>query len=207
MRLALTIALFFAVSAAQAQEQCTKITVDSVRLACYDALFRGAEDQLVTTSEEKPIPSRGLISVWNVRTEKSRMTDQTDVYLSVESDEPVYCSWGVSPVRLLLRCKENRTNVLLITSCHVTSGHGGYGRVTYRVDDRKSMTRNFEESTDNRSLGLWSFGRARPFIGDLMDGKELLIRFTPFGESPKETTFSIHGLEDAIEPLRGACGW
>jgi len=185
-------------AAAQDLASCAAIETDLDRLACYDRL---AGREPVVEQAAGPGP-------WSVRIEKSEFKDTTDVYLSVETAEALSCGmFDRSPARLLLRCQENTTAALLITSCHVASGFGGYGRVEYRVDDQPSRTLNFEESTDNRALGLWSGGSAIPFIRQLSGGSQLLMRFTPFNESPVTARFDIRGLDQALAPLRAACNW
>jgi type VI secretion system protein VasI len=187
----------------QAQEQCVLIDDNTERLACYDNVFSKNAD-----SNNAPTIAPSPKSDWNVRLDTSDMTDQTNVYLTVTSKEPVQCTWQTEYVRLILRCMENTTAVVLATPCHVTSSnYDTYGDVTYRVDSRKAKTRGFEESTNNRSLGLWNFRKSRPFIEELYNGETLLMRFTPFSENAKEVAFDISGLEDAIKPLRESCGW
>jgi type VI secretion system protein VasI len=102
---------------------------------------------------------------------------------------------------------ENTTAAMIVTSCHMASGFQGYGDVEYRIDDNPARTLSFEASTDNSALGLWSGGEAIPFIKALAGGKTLIMRFTPFNESPTTARFDISGLEAELEPLRAACGW
>lgn len=87
------------------------------------------------------------------------------------------------------------------------SDNRGGGRVDYRIDDNPADYRSMEESSDNKALGLWSGGRSIPFIKSLFGGETIFMRASPFNESPVEMTFNISGLEEAIEPLREACGW
>ncbi|WP_457650856.1 type VI secretion system-associated protein TagO [Profundibacter sp.] len=180
-------------------QECITIDNDLDRLACYDkASGRTPITETVTPNDGK----------WNVRIERSEFKDTKDVYLSLDSNEPVQCRFGsAETVTLLLRCSENTTSIFFSTPCHVTSGYGGYGNVEYRVDDKPAGKRGFQESTDNRALGLWRGGSSIPFIKKLFGGKELLIRFTPYGESPKTASFAIVGIDDAIKPLREACHW
>lgn len=178
---------------------CAKITADLDRLACYDAATGVTPKATVVESASK----------WTVRVEKSDFEDTTDVYLSLQSDEPLTCGRFSSPQRaqLLLRCMENTTVVYIGTNCHLTSGHGGYGNVDVRIDDEKAFTVSMQDSTDNRALGLWSGGRSIPFIKRLIGKDRMIVRFTPFSESPTTASFSISGLAEDITPLRSACKW
>ncbi len=146
---------------------------------------------------------------WQVRTEVSQLTDQTNVFLYVKSDETVNCGWNRSDkVTLWVRCVENKTAIIFQTGCHMTSSkYNNYGDVTYRVDGQKARTVGFTESTNNRSLGLWRGGRSIPEIKRLFGGKTLIARMTPYSENSFTATFNITGLEEAIGPLRKACHW
>lgn len=201
MRLRLTLtALFLSASPvfAAVTDACLVIENDMDRLSCYDrALGREA---VQTETDAK--------SVWSVRTETSDFKDTTDVYLSVESDEPVRCGFsGTRRLTLFLRCVENTTALIIGTHCHVASGFHGYGQVEYRIDRKPAVKRNFTDSTNNRSLGLWNGGKSIPVIKSLFGGTSLLVRFTPFNENPVSARFDISGLEQAIAPLRQNCNW
>lgn len=181
--------------------ECVFIDTDLDRLACYDRVAGRS-----TTPKQADTPPDG--GAWLVRLDKSEFKDTTDVYMSVESDEELPCGmFDRSKATLLIRCKENTTSLFISTSCHLTSGHGGYGRVEYRIDDRKSVTRSFTDSTNNRALGLWNGGSSIPMIKQMLDGETLLTRFTPFNESAVTARFQIKGLNTAIAPLREACHW
>lgn len=152
---------------------------------------------------------RQITKNWSLLTRKSKMTDDTNIFLSVESNETAQCNFNTSneKVTLVLRCLENTTTAYIQTPCHVASGFQGYGNVTYRVDKNTSKTKQFAASTSNDALGLWSYRKSRPFIDEIFGGKSLLMRFTPFGESAHEVSFDITGIEEEIQPLREACGW
>lgn len=198
LSIALSVAIACSTSVA-AQEDCAGIDADLDRLACYDR-----------ASGRTPVVTQARTEgSWRVRSEKSEFKDTTDWFLSLESDEPLRCNMFGQHERatLIIRCMENTTSAYITTACHLTSGHGGYGNVEYRVDDAPTRTEAFDASTDNKALGLWSGGAAIPFVKRLMDGDELLTRFTPFGESPVSARFDIAGLQSALAPLREACGW
>lgn len=175
---------------------CAEITSDDARLLCYDVLFR--------TTLNSQIPEME----WVVDIQTSQMTDEETVSLIVVSNESVDCSFGrQSRTSLILRCLENTTSAIFHTQCHMASGHGGYGNVTYRVGDNAPETREFEASTNNRALGLWRGAQSIPFIQDLLGQDRLLVRMTPYGSNPIEVSFNITGIDEEIVPLREACNW
>lgn len=180
------------------QDDCSQVAGAEARLACYDAV----------SSNEVAGASNGMSQnmSWHIEREENALTDLTDIYLSVSADETMQCGYErVRPV-LYLRCMDNTTAALLVTKCFM-SDIQGYGKVDYRVDQRRMQTRYFSESTDNMALGLFSWQSSMPFIRDLMDGSKLIAQFTPYNDSPKQVSFDISGVNHALRPLRQACGW
>lgn len=177
---------------------CRSIENDLDRLSCYDRISG-------RTPTKEALPTS---SAWNVDVETSEMTDDTNVFISVASDEAVDCGWSTQKTTLMLRCMENTTSAYFVTGCHMTSSrYNSYGDVTYRLDDKNSKTLSFDESTNNRSLGLWRGNQAIPFIKSLLGHDRLLVRMTPFSENSFTVSFNISGLENVIHPLREACHW
>lgn len=184
-----------------AQDQsCREIDADLDRLACYDRVSgRTPKTSSVATESE-----------WIVNVKASEMTDQKTVTMALYSEEPVTCSSYETPDKpvLIIRCLENTTSIYIATDCHLTSSsYNNSGDVTYRLDDTPSKTRGFFESNGNDSLGLWTGGRAIPFIKGMFGHNSMLTRFVPYSENAVTPRFNISGLEEAIEPLREACHW
>lgn len=179
--------------------ECAAIKNDLDRLACYDR-------EVGRTPVAQALPSKGK---WIVRSEKSVLDDREQVFLSVASDGPVNCGWNRNaPIDLMVRCMDNTTSLIISTGCHMTSSrYNDYGHVTYRLDSDQARTVEMNESTNNRSLGLWSGGRSIPVIKQMFGKSKMIVRMTPFGESPFTATFPIGGLEEVIAPLRKACNW
>lgn len=181
-----------------ASEDCSRIADTEDRLACYD---RGASKADPEGSEKL---SKNMS--WHIEREQNDLTDLTDIYLSVSANEPMQCGYERVRPKLYLRCMDNTTAVLLATNCFMADIQG-YGKIRYRVDQQKMRTRRFTESTDNMALGLFNWKRSTPFLRDLMGGDKLIMEFTPFNDSPKQVSFDIYGVENALKPLRQACGW
>jgi type VI secretion system protein VasI len=185
-------------NAASAQDvsHCVDISNPDDRLNCFDAAF-------VTKEVKTPVKSD-----WKVSVETSKLDDTTSVYMSVQSDEPVTNQYNQSKSgMLMLRCKENTTSAFLTFGGHFMADIQGRGRVDYRIDDDEPGKIGMDVSTDNQALGLWNGGRSIGFIRRLKGGDKLLVRATPFNDSPVEMTFTISGLDNQIEPLSTACGW
>lgn len=190
---------FSITSALAAGEDCIKVEKELDRLACYDAALGRTPKVTV-----EPV----VAGSWKVQTSKSKMTDQTDVYLQVLSNEVINCGWNRGArIELYLRCSESTTALMFATGCHMASGHGGFDRIEYRLDKDKARTVRGDASTDNKALGLWTGAKAIPVIKQMLGKSEVVVRMTPYSESPFTATFNVAGLEKAIEPLRKECGW
>ena len=185
---------------AATMEDCAKIDSDLDRLGCYD---EASGREPATRSAKSPS------SAWRLATETSPLTDERNVFLTVESDEPVRCNWNQNDhVQLHVRCVENRTAILFATPCHMTSSdYNDYGHVEVRLDRDKAMTWRMDESTNNRALGLWNGGQSIPQIKKMFGKSRMIARMTPFNQNAFTVSFDISGLEEAMGPLREACHW
>lgn len=160
------------------------------------------------SSIESPVLAPDL-GKWHVSAKTSPMDDSKTVMAILVSNEQIPGMYGGPSgcAGLMIRCMENTTAVLFDANYHFLVDHQGYGRVEFRVDDKKASHVNTEVSTDNMSLGLWSGKRAIPFIKGLFGGEKLTVRITPFNESPLTITYNIGQVEAAMKDLRAACKW
>ena len=185
------------VTLSAAPEDCAKIADTVDRLACYDDIFGVAASRPAQT-----------LSKWRKEIRENPMTDERDVFLSLESEDTISGRFSASGHgRIYLRCMENTTAIQFAVGDHFLADIQGYGRVEYRLDDSPMRKRNFTESTDNSTLGLWNGSRAIPFIKEMLGHERMIVRITPFNESPRMMTFSIAGLDADIGDLRDTCGW
>lgn len=145
---------------------------------------------------------------WVVTEDKSALDDSTTVVLSLNSRESINGQFGpAGPAMLVLRCFENTTVLYLWLNNLFLSDIQGFGIVSYRIDDGKASELRMKQSTDNKALGLWSGSVSIPIIKKLIEGRSIVMRATPFNESPIEFSFDLLGLGTAITPLREACNW
>jgi type VI secretion system protein VasI len=188
-------------SAHAAPADCIKIENELDRLACYDK-DAGRASKVSTISASSGSP-------WSVKQETSKLTDQTTVIMSINSDEGVNCGWNKgSHISLVTRCMEGKTVLYFDTGCHMTSSeYSSYGNITYRLDSENALTVKGDASTDHKALGLWNAGKSIPVIKRMLGKSRMLVRMMAYGESPFTATFNISKLEDSIKPLRQACKW
>lgn len=192
-------AAYLMMSASEAYANCVLVESDLDRLACYDK-----EAGRAPKVEALPVATGN----WTVQKETSKLTDQDTVVVMLKSDETINCGWNRGKqISLVARCMEDKTVIYFGTDCHMASGHGGYGEITYRIDTEKARKVEGDASTDNKALGLWSGGQAIPVLKQMIGKSQMVVRMTPFSESPFTATFDIRGLDSAIKPLRDACRW
>lgn len=195
MRILSTILLASLGSASCAADDCVTIGDDAKRLACYDMKHR-------------PVSTIEQASSWEVRESVSKIDDSKTVVLRTTSKEAVPKQFGGSDTAdLYIRCSENATSLYFVLAGHFLADSEEYGQVTYRVDNQKARTYSFSSSTDNKGLGQWSGQYAIPVVKHLFDAQQVIVRITPYNESPVTVTFPISGLRQAIAPLQAACKW
>lgn len=182
-------------STAFSAEECTSLSDNQKRLACYDMKY-------------KPVETTEIAGKWLVSKEVSKLDDSQSVYLQVRSNEKIIKrSGGSDTATLMIGCRERKTSLIIILAGEFLADVGGFGSVTYRIDNQKAKTQSFSASTDHEALGLWSGGESIPLIKALFDHNVMIVRATPYNQSPETLTFPISGLKSVIDPLRKACGW
>jgi type VI secretion system protein VasI len=123
----------------------------------------------------------------------------------LKSSQPIMGRYGTPQhVLLLIRCKENETELYFHFADDFMRDIQGGSEITYRLDKLPAGKGYFSESTNHESL----FARAAiPFIKTLLGHERLFIRATPYNDNNIQAEFEIAGLGDAIKPLREACRW
>lgn len=79
--------------------------------------------------------------------------------------------------------------------------------MTYRLDKEKAKTIPMEVSNGHKAIGLWSGSKSIPLIKEMFGHDKMIVQITPYQKGPVTMEFTIKGLEEAIKPLREACGW
>ncbi|MCC7018122.1 MAG: hypothetical protein IT332_00110 [Ardenticatenales bacterium] len=80
----------------------------------------------------------------------------------------------------------------------------GQHTVQIRLDDDPAQEITAREATESETL-MFLDGQA--FASSLLGRKKMVFGFTPFEAPPAVATFNLTGIDNAITPLREACGW
>jgi type VI secretion system protein VasI len=198
-----------------ALKTCAAQDAAAARRQCLDDLlvrfgYRSAPPQAATADPEPVVASRrpsGSYKAWLYRTETSRVDDSTSIILLLSAKDLARDRVGRTfRFELSIRCAEGTTAFAIDFDGLVVSAQSA-AEVTWRVDSRPPGAMAMQRSEDNRALGLWSTESAVPFIQNLFGGQTLVIRVNPLSGTQMVSEFPIAGIEEAIVPLRQACGW
>ena len=198
-----------------ALKACAAQDAAAARRQCLDDLlvrfgYRTAPPPAAASTELTPPggsrrPS-GSFRAWSYRTETSRVDDSTTIILLLPARDLARDRVGRTfRFELSIRCAEGTMSFGIDFDGLVVSAQAA-AAVTWRVDDRSPGTMAMQRSSDSRTLGL-SGASAIPFIETLFGGQTLVIQANPLSGSQMVAEFPIAGIEEAIVPLREACGW
>ena len=175
--------------------KCVGKEGDASRLICYDDLAK-------SMGVDKPKISTTAKGKWEVSESTSPIDDSVTVVVKLYASDNILNAYGQFTIpTLILRCSENKTNAYV--NWDMFLGMDSI-KVLSRIDKQKAKTRSWYISTDNKAVFA---PKNISFIKSLFGHDKLLQQLTPYGESPKITSFEIGGLKEAIKPLRKACGW
>lgn len=178
--------------------QCAEIENALERGQCYDALVERLE---LAPKAQHSRPS----GHWKQRVDKSKFDDSKSVYLHVDADEEIQIGrYDVVQPILLMRCHENTTAIFISFDHFLGSDDIA---IEYRIDREKTRSAVWYISSNHNSIGLWRGRTSIPFIRRLFGKDRILIRLTPYGDSPVTASFTVTGLRSAIGELAEACRW
>jgi type VI secretion system protein VasI len=133
---------------------------------------------------------------------RSKLDDSENVYLQLKADDPIQTPFkGLFYPELLIRCRENKTSMVVNFNMFLSNDDL---KVTYRID--KERARNVWWNTTTNFDALYVLNPIS-LIRKLKDEDQIYIQVTPYGQSPIDTTFYVHGLFNAIKPIQEACEW
>jgi type VI secretion system protein VasI len=150
---------------------------------------------------------------WQVTEEQSPMDDSRTVVLTLEADDEARGPLGAVRPSLIVRCKENKTQVYVATGMAASvESYGEYSivpddshTVRLRFDDAVASTEYWYESTDHKAL--FAARDSIEFAKKISEVVVLTFQFTPFDASPQAARFDVRGLDPHLHKVAEACGW
>ncbi|MBK5072236.1 type VI secretion protein [Budviciaceae bacterium CWB-B4] len=177
--------------------KCKGLSDKEQRLSCFDELFKDKE------LAPSPAINKGN---WMITQKVSPIDDSKNVVISLYADRPIETkSNGKSMPLLTIRCAEKKTSFYVYWDTYLGSKSL---EVTHRLDSDKALTERWDISTDNKAVFYsdWN-GGAKAIIKQLNGKDKLFMQLTPYGSSPVSAIFYLNGMDNALKPVRDACGW
>ena len=134
---------------------------------------------------------------WILKTETSPIDDSRTYILRRDAEEEIGRGFFASTPTLIIRHKEGSLE-LYITIGQYLGSDGTL--VTSRLGSSPAQESEWSTSTDGKAIFYPS--NVDAFVRQLMENNKLVIRVTPYGESPVTTSFNLSGLTKAIEPMK-----
>ena len=143
---------------------------------------------------------------WNVTRGASSMDDTPSISVSKDANNSSQ-AWleKVTPT-LIIRCRENKTDVIFATGTNFHTEYGEYNNasIRYRIDDKKAQSQYWGESTDGNA----AFSpNPVSLLKNMKDAKSLKIEFIPFNSNPSTAEFDLEGLRPHLEEIANTCKW
>jgi type VI secretion system protein VasI len=134
---------------------------------------------------------------WQLRTDISPLDDSKSYFLSRDAEEPIGSGLMRGTPTLMIRYKERELHIYVSFDSYLGSDSTV---VTLRLGQSAAKQEEWSLSTDGKAIFCPT--DAREFVDQLLQNDRLVIRLTPFGESPITVTFDLAGLSEAIQPMR-----
>lgn len=170
--------------------KCASIENSIERLAAYDALSKS-----LGVAEPASSNTNGP-GKWQTQTDISPIDDSKTLIMTLTANEELKVGHKSVTPTLILRYKEG------IIELFISYGDVFIGTdstvVTTRVDKQEAITQPWGISTNHSAV----FEKSSSKLTTTMNGAStLVVRLTPYGESPVTTSFDITGFKDAYLPL------
>lgn len=173
---------------------CAAIDGDLARLECYDGIARNNN---LDGPQSQPIDP-GDTGDWRVDVQVNPIDDSRTITLLLVADSG-QSAFG-EKIYLIARCMSNETDVYVDWNDYL----GSEAHVLSRVGSAPASTSRWSMSTDSQATFHPS---PIPFLRSLLEADRLVAQVTPYNESPVTAIFNVHGIRNAVAPLRETCNW
>lgn len=157
--------------------QCTTITDDTERLACFDAAFA--------------VPAADSI--------------QTSVVLESEQSIPARPS-GRQPATVTISCEEGVLRVIFAFAGNTMSALGKDAGITWQFDLQAARSRTLPVNADNTAVLLDNTLDSLGFIQSMAGATNLTVRVTPLNSRSLTVRYRVDNLAELVAPVLAACG-
>lgn len=143
---------------------------------------------------------------WIVSTDRDPIDDSAVIVASLNAESGQGRLGGT--VSIVARCASNTTEFYADWVNYLgddsRSVYDEYKNVEVRVGDNPAASERWSISTDKQA----TFAPAAvPLLKRMANSDRLVLRTTPYNESPVTAVFDLTGIEEAIRPLAEECSW
>jgi len=178
--------------------EASKITNDSIRLHKYDLILEnnGIKEKSLKVNKE---PVGKTDSKWMVSTDINPIDDSKQIIFSLIADE------GKSdmrrPIIFMIRYSSNKTEIYVGWSDYL----GSKAHVTMRIGKEQAETSKWGMSTDNKATFYPK--NCISLIKKITQVDQVVLRCTPYNESPITAVFDVRGLSEIAEEYMDDLKW
>ena len=129
-------------------------------------------------------------SSWEYDVDTDPITDEAIVLLKCRASSGVN-SWGERPYLYVRFTDGEDIEVFIYWDTYVGSSNLN---CIVRIDDAEARTYRVNASTSNKATFFYGTSDMEELFVEMLDGTELICRFTPYNENPITAKFSLYGL-------------
>ena len=156
--------------------QCTTIATDGERLACYDALFLGANGD----------------------------AEAIEVVLESQQLIPARPS-GRAPATMTVSCETGVLRVAFAFAGNTMSALGRDAGITLQYDLQPGRSRTLPVNPENTAILLGSTAESATFLDGLTGATNLTVRVTPVNSRSLTVRFRVDSFAAEAAPVIAAC--
>jgi hypothetical protein len=164
---------------------CKTLKDDSQRLKCFDSL--GDRKHTIAGSKH---------TGWEIKEGRSPVDDTLEVEAVLLAEE--------GDGSLVLRCKEKRSEAILLPDPFFYLGNGRSIRVLARIGDGKPINTSWQSSSSGESAFAPS---PIEFMQALPDGSKLFLRAFNYRGVPADNVFNLGSVSNVRRRVAEACNW
>jgi len=180
-------------------------------LGDYGGGWRRNQEGITPTTGSTGVKSSNTAPInrehgWELSEGRSPIDSSETAVLRLEADNEIDGWLNKERPTLIIRCKERKTDLYVVTGMAAKPEYGAYESrfVRYRIDDKKFVRTSWSESTDNKALFS---GDPVRLAKELAGAERFLFEFTPFNASPQLIQFPVKGLGSRLDRVARPCGW
>ncbi len=162
---------------------------------CLESLSRDLADKKTENSAESAA-GNWIVSETMSPVDYSPMISAATSSPSVTKD---------APAMFVIRCRGQRTDLLVSTEGSWHASRANELRVDLRVNDQPAVTMQWSASSDGRTAMFK--GDAVRFLQSLPEGGRIMISVSDGQGTPHEASFQLTGLNAIRQKIAAACKW